>query len=90
MNSYFSSVFTHEEYDNFPTLHCDMDTKLDTIHCLKSEMLKLLKGLNENKSPGPDNIPTLDLKNCAVERAPSLTCILNMSFSSGTVPEEWK
>ena len=90
MNSYFSSVFTLEHYDNFPTLDCVVDTKLESIQCSTAEVLKYLQNLNANKSPGPDHIPARILKICAAELAPSISRMLNISFSTGQVPDDWK
>ena len=47
--------------------------------------------LKPNKSPGPDNIAPCILREFALELAPSLAhIILNKSFSSGSLPNEWK
>ena len=46
--------------------------------------------LKPNKSPGPDNIAPCVLRERASELAPSLAHILNKSFSSGLLPNEWK
>ena len=46
--------------------------------------------LKPNKSPGPDNIAPCVLRECASELAPSLAHILNKTFYSGLLPNEWK
>ena len=38
MNSYFSSVFTTEDYVNFPTQDCTFDKKLANIDCSVNEV----------------------------------------------------
>ena len=90
MNSYFSSVFTTEEYDNFPSIEPKVVKKLSHIHCSTKEVEALLRNLNTYKSPGPDHIPPRILKECAKELAPSLCALLNRSFSSGQLPSAWK
>lgn len=90
MNEYFSSVFTVENHDTFPTLNRIVDKKLENIHCSTNEVKKHLLNLKPNKSPGPDNIPSRILKEYASTLAPSTTVLLNKSFTSGTLPHDWK
>jgi hypothetical protein len=90
MNSYFSSVFTVENYDNIPVLDYIVDERLENIRCSVDEVGKLLLYLKVEKSPGPDNIPARILKVCATELAPSISLLLNKSFSMGMLPIEWK
>ena len=90
MNSYFSSVFTNEDYANSPTQDCIFDKKLVEIDCSVNEVPRHLLKLKPNKSPGPDHIAPCILKSCAPELAPSLTYMVNKSFSVGLLPDEWK
>ena len=90
MNSYFSSVFTTEDYVNFPTQDCIFDKQLANIDCSVNEVKQHLLKLKPNKSPGPDHIAPCILKSCAPELAPSLTYMVNKSFSVGLLPDEWK
>ena len=90
MNSYFSSVFTVEDYGNFPTPDYVVVKKLENINCSANEARRLLLKLKPNKSPGPDSITPCALRECALELAPSLAHILNKSFSSGLLPNQWK
>ena len=52
-------------------------------------ILKLLCELDTNKSPGPDEIPSVVLKQCSAEIAPILQVIFTQSMSTGTVPGDW-
>ena len=90
MNSYFSSVFTVEDYANLPELNYIVDEQLENIHCSTSEVVKHPQTLKPNKFPGPDYIPSRILQVCANELAPSITVLLNTSFSTGAVPDDWK
>ena len=90
MNAYFSSVFTTEDYANFPTLDCIVDKKLESVNCSVDEVRSYLQKLKPYKSPGPDHIAPCILKSCARELAPSVTYMLNKPFSTGLLPEEWK
>ena len=89
MNSYFSSVFTVEDYGNFPNPDYVVVKRLENINCSVNEVRRLLLKLKPNKSPGPDNIAPCVLRECASELAPSLAHIFNKSFSSGLLPNEW-
>ncbi|VDK80739.1 unnamed protein product [Dibothriocephalus latus] len=42
------------------------------------------------KSPGPDNIPALALRELANELCNSLAAIFQRSFEEGVHPEEWE
>ena len=51
---------------------------------------KLLEQLNPHKAAGPDGIKATILKEPAKEIAPILTIIFNISYDTGTTPEQWK
>ena len=63
-NSYFSSVFTTEDFTNLHSLEPLVCEKLNYISCTTEEILKHLKSLQTNKSPGPDRISIVILKSC--------------------------
>ncbi len=90
MNEYFCTVFTVEDFANWPELDYVVDRKLENIHCDANEVEKYLYSLNPHKSPGPDYIPSRILKTCARELAPSISLLLNKSFATGDIPDEWK
>ena len=74
-----SSVFTVDDYGNFPTADYVVVMRLESVN----EGRRLLLKLKPRKSPGPDNIAPCVLRECASELAPLLAPILNKSFSSG-------
>ncbi|CAH2019809.1 unnamed protein product [Acanthoscelides obtectus] len=51
---------------------------------------RVLLSLNINKASGPDLIPPIVLKRCAAELAPVLSRLFQISYESGTFPENWK
>ena len=59
MNSFFSSVVSVEDHENFPNLNYITDKKLCNIFCSATEVEKLLRNLNIYKSSGPDCRRTL-------------------------------
>ena len=60
------------------------------INITKPGILKLLRGLNPAKAPGPDNISPRILKDLADELADPLTIIFQKSLQEKKVPEDWK
>ena len=81
MNAYFSSVFTSEDYGNFPHMDYVTRTNLTKVHCSTKEVEKHLRDLNMYKFP--DGIPPRILKECAMKLSPSLTILLNKSLTTG-------
>ena len=53
-------------------------------------VLATLLHLDPSKSPGPDGIPSLLLKNFAPQISNSITYILNESINDGIFPSKWK
>ena len=88
--SVLPSVFTVEDYGNFPTPYYVVVKKLENINCSVNEVRRLLLKLKPNKSPGRDNIAPCVLRECASKLAPSLANIWNKSFSTGLLPNKWK
>ena len=63
---------------------------VDLLFSYNRKVKRHLLKLKPNKSPGPDHIAPCILKSCALELAPSLTHMVNKSFSVGLLPDEWK
>ena len=83
----FQSVFTDENPLNIQTGR--KFPSMPTISIEPEGVLKLLRGLNENKASGPDGISSKILKLAAEELAPALTVIFNTSLRTGIVPADW-
>ena len=88
-NYFLSSFNTNIMLGDFPsTPFTD-----DVISCLQlsnEDVLSALKSLNPNKSPGPDKIHPLLLKECARDLSTSLWTLFNLSLRHGKYPSEWK
>ena len=52
--------------------------------------LLLLEDINPSETAGPDGIHGMVLKNCASTLAKPLTIIFNISFVTGSIPNEWE
>lgn len=74
------------------TSHSDrpVPTILDNIEIKESDIVKKLKSLKTEKSPGPDNIFPKVLKEAANELAIALNIIFSTSLQTKTVPKAWK
>ena len=56
----------------------------------ENTVMKYIQNLKQGKSAGPDNIPTVILKDAADCICKPLTMIFNSSFRLGTFPDRWK
>lgn len=87
MNEYFSSVFTAENFVNFPSIdQVIKDKDLSLIHSSPKDVSKILNELKPCKSPAPDSIHPMILKKCDATLAPSLSDVFNASLASGMLP----
>jgi hypothetical protein len=100
LNSYFSTVgekLVNKLANKQPikksfTSYYDAPTK-NSMFCSPIDKLELLTQifkLNNNKSPGPDNIGPKLVKCAATVLVDPLVYIYNLSFSAGIVPEKLK
>ena len=75
LNNQFYSVFTDEDLVNTPQIDQLEYPTMPEISFNTLGIHKLLLDLDTNKSPGPDSIPAIILKNCADEISPILQVI---------------
>ena len=76
-NRYFSSVFVTEDVTHKPDkLYVSSSQFLQNVDFSQDDILQLLLKINACKSPGPDNIHLLVLKECAAE----LSLLLSVRF----------
>ena len=85
----FRSVFTIEDSLDMPHMEKQYRHKLPDLTIKTEGVEKLLKNIVTSKACGPDNIPNIILKNCAVQLAPGLRTIFQLSVDSGTLPKDW-
>ena len=86
--NYFGEVFTKEN-----VWKQDTASPLENVMeiCITEELvLKALKHLKEDKSPGPDGIHPMVLREAAAEVVRPLTMIFRQSVSQGVLPDDWK
>ena len=92
LNNQFSSVFTKEDTSNLHHQEDAPNTQPTTPNLVITEekVKKKLSKMRTDKSPGPDGVHPLILKNLADILAKPLTQIFNNSIESGQVPTQWK
>ena len=90
LNKYFSSVFTKENLEELPPTENPKHPPFKFSEITEDEILKKLKQLKPNKSPGPDSLYPKVLKEIHSEIAKPLTILFNLSISSQQVPASWK
>ena len=91
-NLFLNSVFSPKMDENadLPTISEILDTRLSTLSSTVEDVIHVLVNLDVNKYVSPDSIPLRVLSECAMELAPSLNALYNLSLSTGSFPSEWK
>ena len=51
------------------------------------KIIKIIKSFSNNKSPGPNSLPTPILKNCADALSFPISYLVNISFTTGEFPK---
>lgn len=92
LNEQFFSVFTRERVDNIPQFRDkDITTPpLSEFTVTEGEVLKHLKKLKTDKSPGLDEMHPRILKEVAHSIAGPLTIIYSKTLAECTLPSQWK
>ncbi len=91
LNAFFCSVFTREDISNIPDFEQRLSSVgLTSLHIEQDTVLKKLKALKTDKSPGPDGFHPRVLKEAAENLAEPLTIIFRKSVEEGKLPQIWK
>ena len=91
LGTYFKEVFTKEDTENLPgTDEMELGWRDDDVEFGISAVEIKLKKLSDDKSPGPDGIHPLLLKECATEVAEPLALIFQKSFETSSLPDDWR
>ena len=69
---------------------CMAETFFQFKYVNERTVVKYIQNLKQGKSAGPDNIPTVILKDAADFICKPLTITFNSSFRLGTFPDRWK
>ena len=79
-----------DENADLPTISKILDTRLSTLSFTVKDVIHVLVNLDVNESVSPDSISLRVFSEYAVELAPSLNALYNLSLSTGSFPSEWK
>lgn len=90
LNDFFSSVFTRTDNLNEQPYVQEMNTRLEDIEIRPVDVLKKLKELKTDKSPGHDGLHPKVLHETREAICQPLCDIFNKSISEGEVPSDWR
>ena len=86
----FSSVFTHETGGEIPRIDTRTEKNISDFRVEVEIVLKELKGLNEYKSCGPDELHPRLLIELAEQIALPITMLFNATLKHGELPTDWR
>ncbi|KAF2353005.1 Reverse transcriptase domain [Trinorchestia longiramus] len=91
LNTYFTSVFTHEDLTEIAQPHAlnTQETMSDGVLPVE-EVEEQLSILNSYKSTGPDDLGLRILKKTAEVISDPITNFFNRSLETELVPDDWK
>ena len=91
LNQQYYNAFTKENTTNIPDIEAKnlITAALQSFHITEEEVLKELKELNPNKSPGIDGMHPRVLKELAEELAKPLTILMKKSLEDEELPAHW-
>ena len=90
LNNFFGSVFTQEHDYNMPDCNFSVNEKLTNIEVTEEIFIKVLKQLKPGKSPGPDGIQPLVLRELADSLAEPFKILFDLTMLKGKIPYKWK
>ena len=90
LSKYFSSVFVLESSDGINEVDARSNCSIEETDFGEDEVIKAIKNLRKDKSPGPDGIHPRIIKECVDQIILPLQIIFQQSFNSENIPEDWK
>ena len=88
--NFFCSVFTKEGLENLPEFTKTTDEILPELIITEEMVMKKLKNLKVNKSPGPDGIHPRVLFELRDQLVIPLTALYKSSIELEQIPQDWK
>ena len=86
----FNSFF-YEQFSSQSNYEIKINyNNLNQVHFSVPDVKNILKNLDPNKAPGPDQIHGKILKNCASALCTPLTLLFQSSFYTCNIPNDWK
>lgn len=89
---YFTSVFekSYPVNNNLFNSETNYSSVVSDVEINENIIKKHITRLDKNKSPGPDKIPPIFLKECSHTLCKPLCLLFNLSLKSGVFPIKWK
>lgn len=89
-SQFFASVFTKEDMQNLPAPAQVVQESLNYIDITREKVKCKLLQMNSTKSPGPDNIHPMFMRETADEISYPLYLLFRRSMEIGKLPIDWK
>ena len=91
LSTYFQEVYTVEDTSNIPMVaERDFNWRDTNLSFDEETVMEKLQKLRTDKSPGPDSLHPLLLKERAAVLAKPLSMIFQQSYDTGILPDDWK
>ena len=91
LNGFYSSVFTKEDTGQIPTPdNVFPGAKLSNIEITESKVMKILKKINQGKSPGADKHHPRVIRELQEQLVKPLTTLFQKCIDEGYLPAIWK
>lgn len=85
LNNKFHLVYTTKDFSDKPSRRDSLHQNMKNIHVRSNDVHKLLTGLNVHKAARPDKVQTRFLHDFALELAPIMTKLFQLSLDIGSV-----
>ena len=86
----FSSVFTQEQVGEIPRIESRTESSVSSLEITVQMVLEELKGLNQYKSCGPDELHPRLLIELADDIALPVALLFNATMEHGSLPDDWR
>ena len=87
---FFLNVLTGTMYLTLWFPDYNVTSSISHFTCYPTDVIKLIRKLDNNSAAGVDGITSIMLKNTATSVSPLPTHLFNLSISTGSVPSAWK
>ncbi len=86
----FAVILMLDDSGLIPLTPPPSDFTMPIIKITYNDVFYALSGLDSRKAYGPDGVPLIVLKNCALVLAPCLVKLFHLCLSTSTFPSCWK
>ena len=90
LNDFYASVFSRNEEEPPEKVGIAGEKELKEIVFTRERVIKMIEGLKERSTPGPDQIPNKLLKEVKNEIADLLTILYNKCMDASQIPDDWR